>query len=396
MRVRDVSWRQAIRTAFGPFVVSRASVLLAGLIGALLVGYDPPPTELAAWRVSPHVLANLPARWDAYWYLDIAAGGYEWQADSPYQQNVVFFPAYPMLLRAAGWVCGRQILWGGVAVSLAAFLAALVGLARLAARDLGHARAGPAVWLLASYPFAVFFGAPYTESLFLLALVSAWLGCRERRYGWTAIGGLVLGLTRPNGFLVSLPLWCLVLQDLGWQPTRGLAFALPSLRGRTRAATAGLVAATMPVVGMLIYSAYLGWTVGEPFAWITGQSAWGLLSSGMTTAIDPRWGPPLPWRWSDLLVHAGDVLATLFALAAIVPIHRRLGLAYALLVALAVVPPLLAHGILSMGRFTSVLFPLFLWLAAAIPAGRIRTWTRVFLAGQWTAAALFYSWRILV
>ena len=66
-----------------------------------------------------------------------------------------------------------RLLWGGVIVSLAAFAWAAVYLWRLARDTIGEERAPAAVALLAAYPFAVFFSAPYTESLFLLGAVGA-------------------------------------------------------------------------------------------------------------------------------------------------------------------------------------------------------------------------------
>jgi hypothetical protein len=40
-----------------------------------------------------------------------------------------------------------------------------------------------------------------------------------------------------------------------------------------------------------------------------------------------------------------------------------------------------------------VLFPVFLWLAAAVPAGHRGAWVTAFAVGQGLMAVLFYSWR---
>ena len=50
------------------------------------------------------------------------------------------------------------------------------------------------------------------------------------------------------------------------------------------------------------------------------------------------------------------------ALALAVPITRRFGLAYGVFLLLMIVPPLFRGGFLSLGRLTSTLFPLFLYL----------------------------------
>lgn len=375
-------------SCLAPFLATRACVLAAALGATLCLGFDPPPVEQAAWRVSSGAIANLPARWDAYWYADIAEHGYRWDPGTPLQQSVVFFPAYPLALRAIHTLSGIPVLWGGVLLSLGAFAWATLVFRRIAAAEIGDAAASRAVWLLAAYPFAAFFSAAYTESLFLLALLGAWQASRERRVWLAAACGLLLGLTRPNGFLMSVPLAC-----VWW--TAALPAAPSEGAGWSRARLAGLAVAATPVIGMAAYCVFLWWQFDEPFAWIKGQAAWGSLTSGMRTPTDPRWGAALPWRWSDIPVHAGNTAAALFSVAVLVPLWRRLSPAHALVVGLNVLPPLAAHGILSMGRFSSVLFPLFLWLGVTIPAERHRRWVWWFLIGQAVVAALHYSWRLM-
>ena len=77
------------------------------------------------------------------------------------------------------------------------------------------------------------------------------------------------------------------------------------------------------------------------------------------------------------------------------PVLRRLGLAYAAFVLVNLVPPLLAGGVLSMGRLTSTLFPVFLALAAILPRRAVPPLITAFALGQGLAAALFFTWRPL-
>jgi hypothetical protein len=48
---------------------------------------------------------------------------------------------------------------------------------------------------------------------------------------------------------------------------------------------------------------------------------------------------------------------------------------------------------MSIGRMTSVLFPVFLWLAAAIPLRHHTGWIVAFAVLQGLVAALFFTWR---
>ena len=59
------------------------------------------------------------------------------------------------------------------------------------------------------------------------------------------------------------------------------------------------------------------------------------------------------------------------------------------------VPPLTTGGWLSAGRFSSVLFPAFIWLGTAVPPSHRPAWIASFAALQAFNAALFYTWRPL-
>jgi hypothetical protein len=63
--------------------------------------------------------------------------------------------------------------------------------------------------------------------------------------------------------------------------------------------------------------------------------------------------------------------------------------------AVNIVPALAIGGLLSAGRFSSVLFPAFIWLATAVPSSHRAGWIATFAALQAFCAALFYTWRPL-
>jgi hypothetical protein len=48
-----------------------------------------------------------------------------------------------------------------------------------------------------------------------------------------------------------------------------------------------------------------------------------------------------------------------------------------------------------MGRVTSVLFPVFLWLGAAVPARHRVAWIGLFALLQGFVAVMFFTWRPL-
>ena len=90
-----------------------------------------------------------------------------------------------------------------------------------------------------------------------------------------------------------------------------------------------------------------------------------------------------------------QAFAVIFVLVSVWPVFRRLGLAYAAMILVNVLPPLAMGGLLSMGRVTSVLFPTFLWLAAVIPPTHRFGWIALFAMMQALCAILFFTWRPL-
>lgn len=406
------AWRgPATRVVLPALVASRVMVLAVGFLAVVLVGYadNEPP-----FRVSRNEMINLPVRWDAGWYLGIALNGYDYDpnARSTAQQNVAFFPAYPMVVRVAtAWLGGRimrpdeppsgnRVEWqyaihrralaAGILITIGAFGWALVYLFRLARSLLGDddAAAG-AVVMACAWPCAIFYSAFYTEGLFFLGVVGAWYHLRER--GWLAAAGwgLVAGLARPNGCLLSIPLALLALSD--W---RAIWRGEPEAR---RVAMAGLAAAAAPGIGMLIYSAYLYSLTGHPLAWMEAHQAWGRVATDVAGLFTER---------AELIAAQGfysystnqpiELLNATFVFAAAamaVPITRRFGIAYSVFLLVMIAPPILRGGFLSLGRLTSTLFPLFLYLGWRLRGTPRAAVILAFAGFQALLAVLFFTWR---
>lgn len=402
-----IQWlrRSQVRSAAMTVVATRIPILLVGYFAVSTFGYVSSNLPL---RHFDNELLNLPVRWDAGWYLQIATDGYRFASnDAQVQQNVVFFPAYPLVVRVVGRLFGGHMagfVTAGMAVSLAAFFAALLYLFALARDFLDDDKARYALWLIASYPFALFFGAIYAESLFLLAALGAFYHMTRAQLGPAMLWGFVAGLTKPNGALLAIPLAMIALsaarRDAAakrvrrFDPDRALS---PSPR---LLAMRALAAAAMPGVGLLVYAAFIWNLTGDPLAWARGHAAWGRTAEPITRVVAEQY---------SYITHAGvnaymavgaydvlNMIAALFALAAAWPVARRMSLAYAALILVVMLPPMAAGGWLSVGRFSSVLFPVFVWLADAIPERQRSAWIVGFAAFQALNAALFYTWRPLI
>jgi hypothetical protein len=368
---------------------TRLVLLIAGALAVTLIGTMPPPVSEALWRVSPRELPNMFARWDTFYYYSIATGGYSWNPALFTYQNVVFFPLYPFLMRWGGTLIGGHPMVAGLVISLAAFAGAIALLYKLARLELGDDYAWRVTLLLSMFPYALFFSAVYTESLFLLLTVGSFYAMLRGRLGWVALCGLAAGLARPNGCWLSLSLACLAL----WPRDTAAATAAAGGRAPVRLPLALLVACA-PFVGTAIFSWYLQIRFHDALAWVHGQAAWGMPLLGRPPAPDPVPLVSTPAvQMTEVVSYIGNVAAFATAAAAIRPVTRRLGLAYGIWIAVNIFPPLAAHLFLSLGRFTSVSFPVFFWLALRVP--RDRQWRLIgaFGAGQLLLAVWFFLWR---
>jgi hypothetical protein len=374
----------AVGTAAAAVISSRFAMLFVGYLAVFMIGYADDNVPLRHFR---NELMNLPVRWDAGWYLQIVTDGYRYSAEDPtQQQNIVFFPAYPMLVRAGGRLLGGYMtgyVLAGMLISIGALFGALLYLYAFVRDKLDEESAQASVWLLASYPFAVFFGALYTESLFLLGTVGAFYHFSRQQFGRAALWGLLVGLTRLNGALLVIPLLVLAFGRAQPAPSRVKALASASAAG----------------IGLVLYALFIWRMTGDPLAFWAGQAAWGRTYQGLGALVQQQY---------SVLAHGGlsayvgtpgydvlNALGAVFALATVWPVARRLGLAYALFILVNIVPPLASGGLLSTGRFSAVLFPAFVWLASALSPTQRYGCIASFAAVQAFNAALFYTWRPL-
>jgi hypothetical protein len=405
--IAAVRGSEALRVAWRVVWTTRAAVLLVAIFAALSVGpaggglarenelkFDEP--RLTHSFADP-VLAPL-ARWDAVWYLRIADTGY---GDS--QPRAAFFPLYPLLVRSLATLGGGSeaaLLVASYAVAFAAFVVALALLYRLVSLELGRRLAPPTLLLLAVFPAAVFFGAPYSESLFLALAVGGFYAARTEHWAWAGACAMGASATRSAGLLLLVPLFM-----LWWSSPR-----------RRLRDTAWLF---LGPVGLAAYAGWLGLAEGDGLRFLDVQDAW-----SRELAV------PLTGAWDGLIaavdgvrqlasgsrspvyfeVAAGDpfriaainimLFATLvFALAACAGVLRRLPNAYGAWVAVSLVLPLSfpvqPQPLMSLPRFVAVLFPIFMWLAIVCDERRITDRVVAVSAiglGLFTAQFASWSW----
>jgi hypothetical protein len=358
----------ALRSAGLAFAWSRLLVFVVALVAVAVFGVDARNQAAFDDPALTHpfldsLLSPL-ARWDSVWYLGIAHSGYSGASSA-------FFPLYPLLVRAlAAGGSPAALLVSAYAISLASLFGALVLLHKLVALELGSvAVARTAVLMLAVFPGALWLGAPYSESLFLLLSVGAFYAARTGRWWVAGCAAALAAATRSAGLVLLVPLLV-----LWWQ-------SLP----RRRVRDLGWIA--LAPLGLAAYSLYLALAVGDGFAYLHLQDVWfrsfagpfGGVVDGAVAAWDglrqvvsgshthvyftAAGGDPIDVGWHNLELFGFLVLGVVGTVGVV----RRLPLAYGAYVLAALALPLSfpvgPQPLMSLPRFLGVLFPLFMWLA---------------------------------
>jgi Mannosyltransferase (PIG-V) len=406
-RLRSDAAREALRA----FVLSRAMVAVTAVLASRQLSpgasgnerlYDLPALThpfggAPLGRFADALLSPL-ARWDAAWFLQIAHSGYVGGGPLAADRRPAFFPLYPGLVRAVGGFGGSPgaDLVAAYVVSLGAFLGALYLLHRLVELELGAVMARTTVLLVAFSPWTHFFSAPYSESLFLLLSVGAFYAARTECWAWAGVLAAAAAATRPTGLVLLLPLALLYLYGPGRQrrplkPNAAFLLLVP--------------------LGVVLFSVHLSSAVGDPWAWVHAQETVGF-NRAFTGPLDGVWqGARAAWEGVRGLFEATgrpaglekDTLPFLvlgLTAVAAVGLFRRLHSAYGAYLVAGLLPALSAPSantpLLSIPRFATVLFPLWIWIA--IVCGERRRAEVVaasaVLAGLFTAQ--FATWQFVV
>ncbi len=314
-------------------------------------------------------------RWDAAWFIQIAQDRY-----SDDDTGAAFFPAYPLAIRAVDVALPVGAVGAALLVSNVAFLGALIVLYALTTLEFSQGVARRTVILLACFPSAFFFLAPYSEALFLLAALLSFWWLRTGRWSQAGVAGLIASLTRSIGVVLV--------------PALLVEAASRSRRWRLGARAWWLV---LPALGPLLYAAY--WFVrGDALRPLHAQASWmrsvrfPLFTIGDAVSLGLRGiGDPRGIYWT------GDVLVAGLLLVPLVWGWRKLGPGYLTYVGLSLLVPLTyplpARPFLSMPRFVIVLFPLFWpladwlenWIAFCVV-------TTIFVAGFAILSLAFMNW----
>ncbi len=278
-------------------------------------------------------------------------------------RDVAFAPLYPAIIRvlSAPWPAFAGLI--SVVFSNVVFLAALGLLARLGTPYLGRRRAALAAGLLAIYPFASAFGMAYTESLFLLFIVAAFLAAERRHRAWAGVFLALAVLSRLQGVGLIVPLWILMLRQDGWRP---------------RASLGWLLLGPLAALGFVLY---VGTVTGSPTGFLDAQQAWGRSGIGGAAPDETIAAKFSPYQAALVLTLLWSAFLLVFRRT------DRMRFEYWLVPVVFIAAELSSGSLEAVGRITMLAFP-YAWILANRRSLFMRRAWPVISAGLFTTVAI--------
>lgn len=323
------------------------------------------------------------SNFDGEHYLLIAQNGY-----LTFKQ--AFFPFYPLLISYLSGFSKEPFLLAITAflISNFTFLFSLFFLWKLVRLDYSRKIASLSILAILVFPTSFYFGAVYTESLFLFLTLGAFYAARKDRWIMAGVLGMLASATRVIGILL-LP---------------ALLFEWWDKRKQGKAGLPELLFLLLVPLGLLSYMLFLKETTGDPFAFYNLQV---LSGEQRSTTLIPLY--QVFWRYAKMLWEIApnfiyltifiELLAGIFGILLLVLGYlKRMRPSYLCFGFLSYLLPTLSGSFSSMPRYLVVIFPIFIALAIFISRNRLLRFgilaalivllaieTMLFIRGYWVA-----------
>jgi len=203
---------------------------------------------------SPGLVSGLCA-WDGVWYARIVSDGYDY--NSSRHSRVAYFPGFPLISRLLVSATSLDTETAMLVVAHMAFLLSLLALRFYSsnAEDGGYTVLAATIW-----PTGLFLRMGYGESLFLLLTLLCLLSIQRRAPSWLAavIAGAATG-TRSVGIALLLPLlWDWWDRSRDWKEFLGRC----------------VVFGPVSCWGLIAFIAFQQIQFDEPLAFVKTQAHW--------------------------------------------------------------------------------------------------------------------------
>lgn len=310
-----------------------------------------------------HQYVSIGMKNDAYWYESIAEKGYSritekkdlgYANGADYKQSEwAFFPMYPLTVGGFAKLYGGDYKSSASILSLLFSALALIGIywfSLLYFKDKQKALFVSLLFLL--FPFSFYYSLFYTEAYFFCCMIYAFIAVHYRQYFVLSLCIIPLVLLRPNGIIILLPLYLYYLEHnnlllrykFDWKKIFSLKNILISLF---------FITGPLAFLGYCIYQYKM---TGYYNAFSIAQAGWYKEPTFPLLALFRR------SNFASQFYSFYTIVALIFAGFS----WKKLPLSLNILTWLCLLMPLSGGSVISMGRYISVIFPLFLMLGSLL------------------------------
>lgn len=212
------------------------------------------------------------ANFDGLHYLSIAKDGY-------FQYEYAFFPLFPIIIRHIEKFFRINYLESSIIIVAISLLATLLLLYKLSLLDINKRNARWVIFLFLAFPTSFFLTAIYSESLFLALSIGSFYAARKEKW---VIAGILGGFASATRFVGILLFPALIIEC--FYQTKEKKNYLEKLKLLVKNAWGILL---VPV-GFVWYMLYLHNLIGDAFAFVHSQFAFGANRSSGEIILLPQ------------------------------------------------------------------------------------------------------------
>lgn len=283
-------------------------------------------------------LINLRVHWDSFWYLKIVEKGYEYIPGN--LASIAFFPLYPSLIwifSIAQTINPALIGWFISTITLAV---GLIFFYKLVNQFHSHIDPLEPIKLLLIFPTAFFLNSLYTESLFLSLSIIFFYYLFKKQYFLAAIFLSLASLCRINGLFLLIP----------------FLFEYFSNFGLKKFINVNLLSIPIALLGIISFMFYQYLKFNQPLAFFKAQMEWGR----RFTFNQEHFNFVTPSSYANFATDLSFFILCIISGILLLRIRASYGI-YVLATTLLAV---LTGTLMSISRFSLILFPIFILLAS--------------------------------
>ncbi|MDP2945974.1 MAG: hypothetical protein Q8N61_00780 [bacterium] len=324
-------------------------ILFSGF-ALLAISFLPLGRNYVAFPFYPraHYLNWVWANFDGLHYLEIALRGY-------HGFDFAYFPLLSWLISLAQRIFLTAPLPTAVLICNLAFLASLFVIFKIILLDYSTKIAWRTIFFIVIFPTSFYYGAIYTESVYLLLATLSFYFARKSKWLFCGILGYFAGLTR----LVGVALLPALLAE--WLIQNKFSFSWPKFL-KTKAYFLFLVP-----LGIITYAVFLQLRYGDALLFQKSMSVW----------EQSKFVFPLQvfWRYLKIIFLFPDKTNLVYWVAILEMVSaffyfalgfyalKRIRISYGIFMLLSLIIPIFTGTLQSMPRYILHLFPAFLAIA---------------------------------